>query len=155
MTAQPYMPKAGRDDWGTPDLLWLSLMFEFGFDVDAAASDEDHLLPEYWTKETDGLKQDWHSLHVYVNPPFDHLSLKAWAEKAWRESRKPGCVVVMLVPVKSDQSWFHDYAIRAEVRFIRGRVSFKGADGCFPGPLAVLVFGLNYGPRMVGMERPT
>lgn len=153
-TAMPYMPKAFRADWGTPMDLFLPLMMEFRFTVDAAASDSQHMLEDYWTEETDGLAQDWYRQTVWVNPPFDHLSLNAWAAKAWKESRAIGTVVVMLVPVKSDQQFWHDYAIRTEVRFLRGRISFVGAKGCFPGPLALLVFGVNYAPRMVAMDRP-
>ncbi|MCP4573313.1 MAG: adenine methyltransferase [bacterium] len=153
-TAAPYMPRAARDDWGTPTVFFLHLMMEFGFTVDAAASDANHLLEKYWTKETDGLAQDWYRQHVYVNPPWDHKSLKAWTAKAWEESRALGTVVVMLVPVKSDQSWWHDYAIRAEVRFIRGRITFKGAESSYPGDCALLIFSLDHGPRMVSMARP-
>jgi site-specific DNA-methyltransferase (adenine-specific) len=152
--AAPYMPKAARYDWGTPMSLFHPLMVEFGFTVDAAASDDNHLLEKYWTKETDGLKQDWYRERVYVNPPFDKKSLVAWSAKAWKESRAMGTIVVMLVPAKTDQQWWHDYAIRAEVRFILGRITFQGAESSYPGDCALLIFSVNHGPRMVSMTRP-
>lgn len=153
MSGQPYMPPAGRDDWGTPDWLWTALHREFAFDVDAAASADNALLEHHWTKGENGLIMPWSGLSVYANPPFDSRTLAAFAKKAWYESRQPNTTVVLLVPVKADQQWFHDYAIRSEVRFIRGRIAFKGASGCFPGPCALLIFSLNHGPRMVSMER--
>jgi len=48
-----------KNNWETPQELFDALHAEFGFTLDAAASDENHKLPRYYTAETDGLSQDW------------------------------------------------------------------------------------------------
>lgn len=48
-----------KDDWETPQSLFDKLNEHFHFTLDAAASDSNHKLPRYYTKETDGLIQDW------------------------------------------------------------------------------------------------
>ncbi len=48
-----------KDDWETPQSLFDKLHEHFHFTLDAAASDSNHKLPRYYTKETDGLTQDW------------------------------------------------------------------------------------------------
>lgn len=48
-----------KDDWETPQSLFDKLNEHFHFTLDAAASDSNHKLPRYYTKENDGLAQDW------------------------------------------------------------------------------------------------
>jgi site-specific DNA-methyltransferase (adenine-specific) len=46
-------------------------------------------------------------------------------EKSYREAQKPNTTVVMLLPARTGNGWFHDYILdKAEIRFIRGRVQF-------------------------------
>jgi site-specific DNA-methyltransferase (adenine-specific) len=150
----PNLNPAQREDWGTPAPLWDALHDEFCFTVDAAASPENALLPTYWTAEQSALLQDWQGHMVYINPPFSHGALAAFARKAWEETRQLNTTAVMLCPVKSDQRWWGQWAIRSQIRFLRGRVTFEGAKSAFPVPCALLVFGLDYGPGMVQMEIP-
>jgi site-specific DNA-methyltransferase (adenine-specific) len=131
------IPQASTVEWATPDWLFSLLHREFRFTVDAAASKEHHRLERYWTVQQNGLAQDWTGERVFCNPPYGAKELGAFACKAWSSS----CIAALVVPVKADQGWWHDYALRSEIRFIKGRVSFGDADNCFPGPIAVLVFG--------------
>jgi phage N-6-adenine-methyltransferase len=131
------IPKASTVQWATPLWLFDLLDSEFHFTVDAAASDELHRLPRYWTIRENALAQDWTGERVFCNPPYGVAELSAFCYKAFVSS----CIAALIVPVKADQSWWHDYALRSEIRFIRGRVTFGEADNCFPGPIAVLVFG--------------
>jgi site-specific DNA-methyltransferase (adenine-specific) len=150
----PNLNPAKRDDWGTPPPLFEALHDEFAFTVDGAASAENALLPCYWDKEHSALEQDWRGHTVYINPPFDHKALAAFARKAWHETRQLNTNAVMLCPVKSDQRWWGEYAIRSQIRFLRGRVKFAGADSALPVPCALLVFGIDCGPEMVQVEIP-
>ncbi len=136
-----YMPPAKSMEYETPWYLFDMLDAEFQFTVDAAASSKNAKLERHWTKEIDGLTQDWTEETVFVNPPFLAADLRRWVEKAWVASREPGTIVVMVVPVKSDQDWWHDFSIRTEIRFVKGRVKFEGEKSTMPGPVAVLVFG--------------
>lgn len=42
-------------EWGTPQAFFDELDKEFHFDLDVAASDENHKCARYYTKEADGL----------------------------------------------------------------------------------------------------
>ena len=45
-------------------------------------------------------------------------------KKSSEEVKKPNTTVVMLIPARTDTSYFHDYIYRkpnVEIRFIRGR----------------------------------
>lgn len=50
---------SNSDEWATPQDLFDELNKEFGFTLDACATEENHKLPFYFTKENDGLSQDW------------------------------------------------------------------------------------------------
>ena len=58
-----------------------------------------------------------------------------------------GVTVVMLIPARTDTSYWHDYIIgKAEVRFLRGRLRFEDEDGVpapcgAPFPSAVVIWG--------------
>ena len=46
-------------EWATPKLFFEELNKEFNFDLDPCATDENHKCSKYFTKEQDGLKQEW------------------------------------------------------------------------------------------------
>ncbi len=101
----------------TPPDIWKTLTMEFNFTVDACASDDNHLLPRYWTLEDDGLKQDWTNQVVYCHPLFDSNTGK-WVEKAYKSK----CTTVMLLPANTGSAYFHKYVKgnpNAEVRFLQ------------------------------------
>lgn len=50
---------SNSDEWNTPQAFFDSLDAEFNFDLDAAASDDNHKCMLYYTKEQNGLKQEW------------------------------------------------------------------------------------------------
>lgn len=50
---------SNSDEWYTPQALFDRLNDEFNFTIDAAASDEYHKCPIYYTKKENGLVQDW------------------------------------------------------------------------------------------------
>lgn len=104
---------------------------EFRFTVDAAASDGNHRLPRYWTKERSGLEADWTGERVWCNPPYSNIM--SWVEKAWNERFAE--VVVMLLPAnRTEQKWWQenieprrDRELRLTTRFLRGRMRFLAA----------------------------
>lgn len=62
-------------------------------------------------------------------------------KKGFNESKKPKTTVVMLLPARTDTSWFHDYCYgKAEIRFVRGRLRFGGCVYNAPFPSMVVVF---------------
>lgn len=128
-----------KHDWTTPREFWEKLDAEFGFTLDAAASEENALCPAYYTAETDGLSQDWSGHTVWCNPPYGR-AIGNWIRKAHEESLK-GTTVVMLIPARVDTAAWHDVIFpHAEVRFVRGRLKFGSATENAPFPCAVVVF---------------
>lgn len=68
---------------------------------------------------------------MFCNPPYGR-QINEWVRKGYEESKKPGTLVVMLIPARTDTSYFHDYIFHGkadEVRFIRGRLTFTDEDG--------------------------
>lgn len=50
---------SATDNWATPQYLFDKLDKTFNFTLDVCASEENHKCARYFTKEQDGLKQDW------------------------------------------------------------------------------------------------
>lgn len=144
-----YMPKAKRDDWGTP--MWL---FEWaqrrwapeGFTLDAAATAENALCEHFFTEEDDARAHQLWTKRVWCNPPYGR-GLDKWLKKALYESCYEHCeLVVMLLPAKStDTYWWHEYVIpsASQVVWIRGRVHFEGAEHPAPFPSCFVVFAAS------------
>ena len=128
------------DLWATPQEFFDKLNSEFNFTLDPCATSENAKCSKYYTVKEDGLKQDWGGETVFCNPPYGREIAK-WVRKASEESKKPNTVVVMLIPARTDTSYFHDYIYKkAEIRFIRGRLKFGNATNSAPFPSMVVVF---------------
>ena len=83
---------------------------------------------------------------MFCNPPYGR-QIGDWVQKGYEESQKPGTLVVMLIPSRTDASYFHDYILHGkadEIRFLRGRLKFTDEDGnakdAAPFPSAVIVW---------------
>lgn len=136
-------PIPGRTDWETPEKLFGPLHEEFGFTLDVCATPENAKCATYFTPEMDGLAQEWGTNVCWMNPPYGR-AIREWMAKALAACRG-GATVVALVPSRTDSAWWHDVAMRGEIRFLRGRVKFVGAPYFAPFPCAVVV--LRSGPR--------
>ena len=88
----------------TPKEIWSVLSKEFNFTVDACASDKNHLVDKYWTKELDARKQNWNGETVYCHPMFDY-TIPSFIKKAC-ESK---CTSVFLLPASTNSVYFHTY----------------------------------------------
>lgn len=133
------------DEWATPQEIFDQLNQEFHFNLDPCADSYNHKCERYFTKQEDGLKQDWGGYRVFCNPPYGRM-LKDWVEKCYREGCKDGTLVVLLIPARTDTTYFHDFILhRAEVRFIRGRLKFGDSKTGAPFPSMVVIFR---GPKM-------
>jgi len=126
------------DMWATPQDTFDALAAEFGpFDLDVCATPENAKCPRYYTREDDGLAQPWTG-RCWMNPPYGR-TIGQWMKKAYEESQR-GALVVCLVPARTDTAWWHDYAMKGQIRFLRGRLKFGGAANSAPFPSAVVVF---------------
>ena len=75
-----------------------------------------------------------------MNPPYGR-EIGKWMKKAYAESLR-GNTVVCLVPSRTDTKWWHEYATKGKITFIKGRLKFKqnGKSGSAPFPSAIVVF---------------
>lgn len=133
------------NEWETPDEIFNKLDEEFNFTLDPCRTDITAKCAKFYTKETDGLIQDWSEETVFVNPPYGR-EIKHWVEKSYKEFLK-GATVVMLIPARTDTKYWHEYIFdKAEVRFIQGRIKFLQngeAKQAAPFPSAIIVFSDN------------
>ena len=125
-------------EWETPQDLFDALSKEFGgFDMDVCATKENTKVIHYFTKEMDGLKQDWTGLVCWMNPPYGR-EIGRWVQKASEGGAKR---VVALLPARTDTKWFHSYILgKAEIRFIKGRLKFGGSKNSAPFPSMIIIF---------------
>lgn len=134
-------------DWCTPQAFFDTLNEEFGFKLDAAATDKTAKCEAYYTPETDGLISTWNvGGAVFCNPPYGR-ELGKWVRKAHEEARG-GATIALLIPSRTDTSYFHDYIYgQAEIRFLRGRLKFTDDDGNVfdPAPFPSMVVVFNGG----------
>lgn len=125
------------DLWATPLDFFEALDEEFGFETDVCALPENAKCRQFYTPEQDGLAQEWRGT-CWMNPPYGR-EIGQWMKKAY-ESSQQGATVVCLVPARTDTAWWHDYAKKGSVRFVRGRLKFGGHKNSAPFPSAVVVF---------------
>jgi phage N-6-adenine-methyltransferase len=93
-----------KQDWNTPKTLFEKLNQEFHFEWDLAASKDNSLCSKFYTKEQDGLKQEWSGV-CWLNPPYGDKTSKMvdWIKKAYISSQEnPNLTIVMLIPNRSN-----------------------------------------------------
>ena len=122
----------------TPVDIWKDLTSRFNFTLDACASDDNHLLPKYYTKENSCLDKDWTGEVVYCHPMFDN-HIQNFVKKAY-ESK---CTTVMLIPASTHTKYFHQYIYhntKCDIEFLKKPVkgfNFGHEDGTYEVPSKV------------------
>jgi len=135
MTINQGLMTSATDQWATPqDFFDQQNALHGPFDVDVCADATNAKCAVYFDKDADGLKQTWAG-KCWMNPPYGR-DIGKWMKKA-HESE---ATVVCLVPARTDTKWWHDYAMKGEVTFIKGRLKFGSAVNSAPFPSAVVVF---------------
>lgn len=140
------MMSSNTPEWATPQSFFDELNREFAFTLDPCSTHENAKCKKHFTKEDDGLKQNWGGQVVFCNPPYGR-ELPKWVKKCYEESRHAD--VVMLIPARTDTRWFHDYIYgKAEIRFIKGRLKFGNAKQSAPFPSMVVIYRASQGVQM-------
>jgi len=129
--------KTDTDIHGTPQWLFDALDKEFGFTLDPCSDGTNAKCSRFFTEDDNGLLQDWGTETVFVNPPYSDC--ESWMLKAYKAAQN-GATCVCLVPSRTDTNWWHRYAMKGEIRFLRGRLKFGDADGLAPFASVVCVF---------------
>ena len=129
-----------KQEYETPKKLFDKLNEEFNFTIDVCADTHNKKVENFYSEEDNALTKDWNGV-CWMNPPYKDL--KIWVEKAYKESLK-GAIVVCLIPARTNTNWWHEYCMKGEIRFIKGRPKFKGCKYGLPQPLAIVIFGKEY-----------
>jgi phage N-6-adenine-methyltransferase len=154
-TANPAIRAAvfssASDNWPTPQAFFDKVNAEFGFVLDACGSEQNKKAGAYYGLDhtdpdrRDGLAGDWSADGrrlggpVWLNSPYGR-GIGAWMAKA-AETAAAGVTVVALVPARTDTVWFHTALDSgAQVRHIRGRLTFGDAKSSAPFPSLLLIF---------------
>ncbi len=127
-----------KNSWGTDPLIFAALNNEFNFVLDAAASNSNHLVSNFYTEKDDAIRIDWHrditmyfgcddltppNYNVFVNPPYGRGMISKFMQKAIKEKKK-GVTTVLLVPQTLEANWLPINHI-SEIRIVTsGRLSF-------------------------------
>ena len=84
---------------------------------------------KYFTKEDDGLKQEWPG-NVFLNPPFAHPTVRHFAEKLVN-SFLSGVTrqAVWISNASTDAAWWHDLIRRGVVCIPLNQVKWRGPEG--------------------------
>ena len=140
MTISPSLYSCRTDDWPTPQAFFDQLNREFKFTLDPCASAENAKCRWFFTREDDGLKQNWRSHRVFCNPPYGK-AMRDWARKCY-EASQGGALVALLAHARTDTRWFHDwvYGKADEIRFVRGRLKFGDESQSAPFPSLIAIF---------------
>lgn len=135
------MFSSNSEEWATPQDFFDKLNEEFNFTLDAAATWENSKCENCYTKQLSGLLMPWvASGAVWCNPPYGR-NIGEWVKKGMLESYEKDQTVVMLLPARTDTSWFHKYILgKAEIRFIRGRLKFGNSKNAALFPSMVVIF---------------
>lgn len=148
---------SSNDEYYTPK----EVVDYFGsFDYDPATTKEqaEHLgIPNYDTKETDGLKRDWtHFSHIWCNPPFAKGAKFDFLQKAVDTlEQNVGIQIYFLLPITAIATKrFHKIMEGVEYTLYLpdGRVKFDDGSGRPSSPaFASVVLRLGRSPFERGM----
>ena len=131
---------SNSEEWATPQDFFDRLDEEFHFTLDPCSTDENAMCRKHFTREQNGLAQDWTGETVFCNPPYGREIWK-WCRKCYEHAMSGGGTAVMLVHARTDTAWFHGWVYgKAEIRFIRGRLHFGGSKWNAPFPSLVAIY---------------
>jgi phage N-6-adenine-methyltransferase len=123
----------GRYEWFTPaEYIPLVRAVLGTIDLDPATHIEAQKTVQattFFTKEQDGLQQEWHG-NVWLNPPYAWPLIEDFVQKLLDE-RAAGRVTaaIMLTHNYTSSAWFQDaLAVTDAICFTRGRIGFRELD---------------------------
>lgn len=125
-------------EWETPLDFFKALDEKYHFTLDVCATKQNAKCEAYYTRIQNGLSREWKGI-CWMNPPYGR-EIGKWVKKAYETALYGAGTVVCLLPARTDTAWWHDYCMKGEVTFVRGRLKFGGCANSAPFPSAVVVF---------------
>jgi phage N-6-adenine-methyltransferase len=130
---------SNRGDWATPIEFFKLYDSRYHFTLDVCANEKNYKVKNYFSEKDNGLLQPWKGFICWMNPPYGR-EIYEWIEKAYNETRNNNCLVVSLLPARTDTRWFHNFIYhKAEIEFLKGRLSFDGI-GNAPFPSMIVIW---------------
>jgi phage N-6-adenine-methyltransferase len=129
----------GDPEYYTPEIYIESVRRALGeIDLDPASNDEAQKTvkaKDYFTKETDGLKQEWRG-RVFLNPPYAHPPIADFTKKLCAEFYAGNIVAaILLTNDNTDTKWWHEAANASQaICFTLGRINFYKPNGAITQP---------------------
>ena len=109
----------------------------FHFELDVCATEENAKCRKFYTRQENGLLQNWAKLN-WMNPPYGK-EIGLWIAAASAEALN-GKLTVALLPARTDTRWFHRYIYRKhETIFIKGRLKFGDSKNSAPFPSMIVI----------------
>ena len=124
----------GNYEWYTPAEYVEHARRVLGFiDLDPASSalaQATVLATNYFSKEDDGLAQEWHGC-VWLNPPYAQPAIEHFVDKLIEETAAGRTShAILLTHNSTDTAWFQKAArASAAICFTRGRIAFVDTEG--------------------------
>ncbi|MCK4668271.1 adenine methyltransferase [Candidatus Dependentiae bacterium] len=118
--------------------LFKPLQKEFGITLDVSATQGTAKCSNFYNVEDDPLKREWNGV-CWMCPPF-RGHMRRWVKKAYSESLK-GNIVICLLPVNSNSTWWDEYVMKGEIRFIRGEVLLEEYNKRIWRDMCIVIFG--------------
>jgi ParB family transcriptional regulator, chromosome partitioning protein len=142
----------GQNEWYTPEEYVRAARDVLGdIELDpasCAAANECVRALRFFTKEDDGLTQEWRAKTLWMNPPYAQPLIGQFIEKLVSEIDVGNVEeAVVLTNDSSDTVWFQSAGRKSQaICLTRGRISFLSSDGEKGSPLqgqAFFYFGSN------------
>lgn len=122
-------PDYDGNEWYTPvEYIEMARTLMGGIDTDPASCEwaqERVKAATYYTKDDDGLEQEWHG-RVWLNPPYSWPEVEKFTRELCRQYDE-GAVTeaVLVVNNSTDAAWFQALLRRFPVCFTAGRIKFE------------------------------
>lgn len=129
---------SATNEWETPQEFFDRMNAVHRFTLDPCCTHGNAKCRRHYTMSENGLAHSWQNERVWMNPPYGR-EIGIWMKKAFDESRG-SAFVACLVPARTDTAWWHEYAAKGEVTFIRGRLKFGRSKNSAPFPSAIVIF---------------
>ena len=116
------------DSYRTPPWLFKWLDNEYDFDIDICASDENHLVSNYYTEENSSIEQNWSQKGSmgFCNPPSSHGSKEKFLAEAYRNMMENKVSSVFLIPSDVSNNFWLDQVLgkATKITVIVGRIKY-------------------------------
>jgi len=119
-----------QDEYGTPRDLFEKICQKYNIypQIDICASDTNHVVDNYITKEQNCLNYDI-TKDFFMNPPYSKISM--FMEFAYNQHIKNNVLCIILTYSKTGTKWWHQFVQdKADhIEFQKGRINFLNENG--------------------------